>query len=170
MRNHLRDFDWIFLIKFYLESQDAISVLVELLIKDIRPDEAWSMLQHTEYTYPEPQFKDRLEWGKWNKTLPDILWSQVFFRPLSWKYPTTPTADLCKLSDYGIKSKDEIMVPDDPNHTVDSAIATLSTKCQTMHLLHGLHFFLLIVIVCAISYIPIRFKSPLDIPDQTNAH
>jgi hypothetical protein len=125
MRNLLRDFDWMFSMEWYWESQDAISVLVELLIKDNRPDEAWSVLQHTEYTYPQPQFKDILEWGKKNKTLPNILWSQDFFGPLGWKIPNIPTADLCKLSDYGIKSKDVIMVPGDPNHTVESAIAIL---------------------------------------------
>jgi hypothetical protein len=40
MRNLLRDFDWMFSMEWYWESQDAISVLVELLIKDNRPDEA----------------------------------------------------------------------------------------------------------------------------------
>jgi hypothetical protein len=97
MRNLLKDFDWMFCMEWYWESQDAISVLVELLIKDNRPDEAWSVLQHTGYTYPDHQFKDILEWGKKNKTLPNILWSQDFFGPLGWKIPNTPTSDLCKL-------------------------------------------------------------------------
>ena len=82
----LKEFDWSFCMEIFWESYDAIRFCVEILTKQNKLDEAYSMIYHTDYDIKINDFPQLKKHRDNLKVIPDRLWKNDKFGPLGYEH------------------------------------------------------------------------------------
>ena len=108
IKNILGDYDWCYAMELFRSSYDAIHMLVKILVKNNKFDEAYSVICHTEHDLPTsnwPKLHEAYEMQAL-KVLPNFLQDDDYFGPVGYLEPDVAINKFINLKDYGFKKDD----------------------------------------------------------------